>query len=72
MRDTSKTLMPMERGSRVDIENKKIRLFLHWVENTRNTDLDLSIVLYDEDFYEEIKCPDCMKFVPAVRKSGRM
>ena len=52
MRDTSKTLMPMERGTRIDIENKKIRLFLHWVENTRNTDLDLSIVLYDEDFYE--------------------
>ena len=38
--------MPIERGTRIDIENKKIRLFLHWVENTRNTDLDLSIVLY--------------------------
>ncbi|MGM9530606.1 TerD family protein, partial [Intestinibacter sp.] len=50
MRDASKTLMPLERGSRINIENNKIRLFLHWLDGRLHTDLDLSIILYDEDF----------------------
>lgn len=50
MRDASKTLMPLERGSRINIENNKIRLFLHWLDGRPHTDLDLSIILYDEDF----------------------
>lgn len=50
MRDASKTLRPLERGSRIDIENNKIRLFLHWLDGRPHTDLDLSIILYNEKF----------------------
>lgn len=56
MRNSSKSLKIVERGSRFKIENNTIRLFLHWMneiyKNNKEckTDLDLSVVMYDKNF----------------------
>ena len=56
LRDMSKTNKPVERGSKFDIKSNNIRFYCHWLNeideygDEEETDLDLSVGLYDENF----------------------
>lgn len=52
-RSASKALHTIARGSRVNLPGTKIiRAFLHWMENTVRTDLDLTLTFYNNDWKE--------------------
>ncbi|HEV2637896.1 MAG TPA: TerD family protein [Actinocrinis sp.] len=42
----------LPRGSRTRVESDHLRFFIHWKENRRSTDYDLSALLLDEDLAE--------------------
>ncbi|MEN7551576.1 TerD family protein [Rapidithrix thailandica] len=49
-RSASDGLLTLGRGSRMPLEEGKVlRLFVYWKENDRRTDLDLSLIQYDEE-----------------------
>ncbi|MBK7363094.1 MAG: cytoplasmic protein [Micavibrio sp.] len=54
-RSASKALVTITRGSKVDLPKEKtIRMFTYWKENGQRVDLDLSAVMFDENFkYKE-------------------
>lgn len=50
-RITSKQLVNLPKGSKVVLDSSKtLRLFLHWIESSYRVDLDLSVVMYDNNF----------------------
>jgi hypothetical protein len=55
-RNVSKQLVVIPKGSRIPIHENNIRFFLHWVEKDVYTDLDLSVIMYDENFVMKDYC----------------
>ncbi len=52
-RSASKALFTITRGSRVNLpDTKVIRAFLHWMDDSERTDLDLTLSFYDADWKE--------------------
>ncbi len=50
-RKASKQLVSLPKGTRIPINtDKTLRLFLHWIESSFRVDLDLSVVMYDNNF----------------------
>ena len=53
LRKSAEWILSLGRGSQIDISKEKsniIRLFTYWKESKITTDLDLSALMYDEDF----------------------
>jgi len=49
-RKASDGLLTLGRGSRIDLDSERVlRLFVYWKEKEKTTDLDLSLITYDEN-----------------------
>ena len=50
-RKASDGILTIGRGSQIKVDfDKVLRLFIYWEDGTKTTDLDLSIIQFDEDF----------------------
>ena len=50
-RKASEGMLTLGRGTRIPLDSGKVlRLFVYWKERTRTTDLDLSLIQFDQDF----------------------